>query len=239
MLIVAVSVLFILACLGIYTSGPRPYSAESISRGFRQICIPVYITLLAILGGIILNLILPTEKKRAKSPVREEAVLTRLTQKTASLEGDVQQTAAKERRLRRWMRIGTAAIYTAMMIYPTIYMLDPKHFTIANLNNDIVRAVLIVMLPASLGLGLCGLCQALLRASMRREINLRKQALAAGQKNVASHQDNTCSSRTLWRIRIGVLALAALLIVLGIFNGGVDDVLKKAIAICTECIGLG
>ena len=34
-------------------------------------------------------------------------------------------------------------------------------------------------------------------------------------------------------------ALAVLFIVLGIFNGGMDDVWSKAAAICTECIGLG
>ena len=35
-------------------------------------------------------------------------------------------------------------------------------------------------------------------------------------------------------------ALAAVaLVVLGIFNGGMGDVLAKAVKICTECIGLG
>ena len=33
--------------------------------------------------------------------------------------------------------------------------------------------------------------------------------------------------------------LAAMLLVLGIFNGGLKDVLIKAVNICTECIGLG
>ena len=40
-------------------------------------------------------------------------------------------------------------------------------------------------------------------------------------------------------VRILICAAAALLIVLGIFNGGARDVLVKAINICTECIGLG
>jgi hypothetical protein len=33
--------------------------------------------------------------------------------------------------------------------------------------------------------------------------------------------------------------MAVAFLILGIFNGGAEDVLKKAIAICTECIGLG
>lgn len=40
-------------------------------------------------------------------------------------------------------------------------------------------------------------------------------------------------------LRGAVIALAVLLIALGIANGGLWDVLVKAINICTECIGLG
>ena len=39
--------------------------------------------------------------------------------------------------------------------------------------------------------------------------------------------------------RIALLAAAAALIVLGALNGSLNDVLMKAINICTECIGLG
>ncbi len=38
----------------------------------------------------------------------------------------------------------------------------------------------------------------------------------------------------------GVLYLAAVVfVILGILNGGLNDVLVKAIRICSECIGLG
>ena len=40
-------------------------------------------------------------------------------------------------------------------------------------------------------------------------------------------------------IRIAVFAAAALLIIAGVANGSVQDVLAKAISICTECVGLG
>lgn len=240
-LVAVVGVLFIAACLNIYTSGPRPYSAESIALGFKQICIPVYITLLGILGGIVLNLFLPLESKRPKSPMREDAVLTRLHQKVGHLEAEAQQTVDKECRLRRILRIAAAVIYAALMIYPTVYVLTPEHFTVSNLNGDIIKAVLIVMIPAVIGLIVCWLCQVLVKASMRREIQCCKQVLASRKKQPEklSHDSKSVSSRTLWWIRGGILAAALILIVLGIFNGGVDDVLKKAIAICTECIGLG
>ena len=40
-------------------------------------------------------------------------------------------------------------------------------------------------------------------------------------------------------LRAAVFALALALIVLGILGGGLEDVLAKGAAICTECIGLG
>lgn len=40
-------------------------------------------------------------------------------------------------------------------------------------------------------------------------------------------------------LRTAVLVIAVFLIILGIMNGGLEDVLAKGAAICTECIGLG
>ena len=233
-LITAVGVLCILGCLDIYTSGPRPYSAEAISIAFHRICIPVYIAILVILGGILLNLLLPAEQTRSKSPSRPEALLERLKIKTGILE-----ISKKSIRNRRILRISTAVLYVLLMVYPLVYVLNPAHFTVSNLNRDIIRAVLIILLPAALGLLLCGACQVLVNASLKREIALYKQAMASGQKaSFPTHRSPPLSHR-LQYVRVGILLLAAILIVLGIFNGGVDDVLKKAIAICTECIGLG
>ncbi|MBD5099116.1 MAG: hypothetical protein HDT35_06160 [Clostridiales bacterium] len=45
--------------------------------------------------------------------------------------------------------------------------------------------------------------------------------------------------RTLPALRIALYAAAIVLIVLGVMNGGLWDVLVKAVNICTECIGLG
>ena len=40
-------------------------------------------------------------------------------------------------------------------------------------------------------------------------------------------------------LRTAVLVFALILIILGILNGGPEDVLAKGAAICTECVGLG
>ena len=52
----------------------------------------------------------------------------------------------------------------------------------------------------------------------------------------AVHQDADQKTRIL---RTAVLVIALILIILGILNGGLEDVLAKGAAICTECVGLG
>jgi len=52
----------------------------------------------------------------------------------------------------------------------------------------------------------------------------------------AVHQQADPKTRIL---RTAVLVIALILIVIGIMNGGLEDVLAKGAAICTECVGLG
>ena len=52
----------------------------------------------------------------------------------------------------------------------------------------------------------------------------------------AVHQQSDQKTRIL---RTAVLVIALILIVIGILNGGLEDVLAKGAAICTECVGLG
>ena len=69
---------------------------------------------------------------------------------------------------------------------------------------------------------------------LMKELELRRSA----QKR---KPDAAASEKTTGRnvIRVIIVAAAVALIVLGVMNGGMFDVLVKAINICTECIGLG
>ena len=53
------------------------------------------------------------------------------------------------------------------------------------------------------------------------------------------YPEREMSARPLFWQRALLLCAAAALIALGVLNGGLWDVLVKAINICTECIGLG
>ena len=77
------------------------------------------------------------------------------------------------------------------------------------------------------------------RASLQREIALVKQAIAAGAEAPAAQKQQKDHSKLLSGLRWALLGLAIAIAVYGFFAGGTNDVLTKAINICTECVGLG
>lgn len=239
-LLIAVGITLIMSCLDIYNSGDRPYSPASIGAHFQQIAILVYLTIVAVAGGIALKLLLPLVSKRPKGIIDEKVFLQRQQRKAGTLTGTFEEEAAKEVITRKALKIGTAVIFTALMIYPLIYFMDIDHFTVQNLNADIIKALSIALIPAAIGLILCFICKELSKKSILKETAIYKNAIAEGcyaASNEARPAKTTGNKIAF--LRGAIVAIAIVFIIVGIFNGGADDVLLKAIAICTECIGLG
>lgn len=234
-IMVALGILFIFSCLDIYLSGPRPYSADAIAVRFRRISIPVMIGCIGMLGGIALNLWLPLQTKRNKAITHPKDLMLRM-QKKAGI-----SPIKREIRLRVLYRLVATLSFIGMMIYPLVYYLTPEHFSISELNADIIHAILVTILPTVAGLSLCWICRVLVSKSYQRETAIYKNAIAEGHQKAGKKDASQPHSRqwVLTSIRILIAVAAVVFVVLGIVNGGAEDVLKKAIAICTECIGLG
>ena len=56
---------------------------------------------------------------------------------------------------------------------------------------------------------------------------------------IKPNNEDGMSGSAVTAVRIIILALAVLFIIIGLFNGSLEDVFIKASRICTECIGLG
>ena len=237
-LVVLLGAVLVLSCLDIYQSSDRdPYSPASVSQAFHRIQILVYIVLAGILGGIILELVVPQEQKRPKAIISQQAkvqtLLAKLSPEDAALAVRTYSKGQRVLSLLPWV------VSAALMVYPAYYFADTGHFTVANLNADIVKAVLVVMLPGLLCLASFFLFQLLINRKLKKQAEFCKQLLAASGSKSNRPAPAPAKNGPIWGIRIGVAAIAVALILLGIFNGGAQDVLKKAVAICTECIGLG
>lgn len=242
-LIVAAGVCLAVSCVIIYRSGERPFTRESIGTQFSYIALPVYLCLGGILGGVILAVALPLEPQRIKGAVAPQKTIERLMSRvdTAACAPDLLAKIKKEQTLRRVLCISASVFSVALAVPSLIYLTNLSNFDISTLNRDIVAAMKLVLPSVVVGLGAWVAVTLLQSASYTRELSLVKEALkvsSAGQKNLPVEK-KSMSAKALWAIRCVVLAVALLFVMLGIFNGGMTDVLEKAIKICTECIGLG
>ena len=267
-LILTAGVCFALSCVSIYRSGDPPFTRESIAAHFDRFAPLVYVTLGGIVGGIILAWVLPRRDlvipeaeddpldviveryhRGLYRPVKDPAtVLKRLLARIdeEELSHACRASLAKERRVRRIVGISAAALSAGAMVPAFVWCCNVDHFSINWLSEDIKTAALFVLPCAVVALWILVGSTLLRQASILRETALVKAAMterkgktAPVQRDAAEKKNLLSNPRVLWGVRAAILAVGILFVVLGIFNGGMADVLGKAIRICTECIGLG
>ena len=251
-LILAVGVCFALSCISIYQSGSSPFTRESIAAHFDTIAIPTYICIAGVVGGIVLSLALPVDPGKVKSRRHPEDILDKLSARLDLTNCD-ETTAAAISAERKWRKRVTVilGVLSGVTLLPALaWCVNPIHFSIENLNANIKTAAALVIPCAAVSLGLLVGAVLLRHASVARETAAVKTAVktapASGKadakaiEKVKSDKKNWATDpRFVWGIRGAVLMVGIVFVILGMCNGGMADVLGKAIRICTECIGLG
>ena len=239
-LLVLTAVLFAVSCVQIYKSGASPFTRESVAAHFSRIAVPVYACIAVVAVSGLLALIFPAEAERTARRADEEMMLARLRRK-----GETTQEAEREEKLRRVLRYAATAVAVVAAVIPLPFVLDASRYAEERGSyNDIVLSMVIpVAICASVALGACIAVSFLCRASVRREI-----ALLRGEGERVAINAAACPIRSfatlhktklLLGLRVLLLVVGVALVIVGILNGGMADVLGKAINICTECIGLG
>ena len=243
LLITAVGVCLIVSCLSIYRSGESPFTPETIADRFSKIAVPVFLCLGGIVVGAVLAVVMPSEEARPHARVDMAAKLkkryARLGADLSTASGEQKIACTGERRKRTYCRIvcGAVCVFSALPL--VIYLCDPSHFT-PQLNESILAATYMTLPFILLGGVACYVTDCFVRASLKRELKLAESIPTPTDGKLQAPQVSMRhGSRSMNVVRIAMLAIAAALILLGIFNGGMRDVLGKAIKICTECIGLG
>ena len=151
------------------------------------------------------------------------------------------------------LAVGCAALVLAVAasVVSLVYLLDKSYAPILNesifVESDAMtdRLVRVLVWSAS---GMMLLLAAVIlgdtfakkkEEKIKREIaenavkGIRVPAAKAEKRTAKEHK------KLLWIIRGGVAVVGIVCVITGICNGGMADVLKKAIQICTQCIGLG
>ena len=240
MLVVA-GICLCIACVGIYLSGDKPpFSPEAVADAFAGIAIPVYLCLALVILGFVLDGFLPDKKKKPSLQKQYAGILARLYEKADMRYAAPNQQATisalqKERKLYKAITLVLLAASTVVFL---AYSLNIQNFHKTEINGSMVKAMS-VFVPC-LGVPfLWAIVGAYLeRKSIIAEIAIVKQIVSSGATSSEITPKKTSRAFPLI-LRYGILAAGIAFVICGLLNGGTQDVLTKAINICTECVGLG
>ena len=240
-MLVVTGVLCAVACVSIYNIGDRPFTPENISAAFSNVAPFAYITIAAVIAFVIWTLIYPEEAAKPRAIKDKQITLSMLSARLNADAADKEILAEieKEKKLCSTVNLVAALISLVSALPAIIYTLNFANFDM-DYNAAVVAACLWVLPCSFIVMGVCIARGYIVSASAERQITLVKSAIAkssATKPNVQSKPET--DKRITLGIRAAIAAIAIVFIVIGIFNGGMADVLYKAINICTECIGLG
>lgn len=231
--LVLAGICLMVQCVGIYLSGDQPFSREAVAARFSPIAIPVYLCLALTVGGFLLELLLPDSREKRKNRRQEHMLLERLQAKKdlSGCSENIRAEILAQQKRRRKLNLLSALVFTLCSVGFLCYGMNPSNFHQSEINNSMIRAMW-VLAPCSAAALAWGLWSEGKKAhSIAAEIELWKQAPAGSVSMEIKDRSGVIR-------RIIVLAAVALLI-LGACTGGTQDVLTKAVNICTECVGLG
>ncbi len=243
-IIVITGICFIVSCIDIYKSGMRPFTYESINKHFAAIIVPVILCITGIVGGMVLSFF-SLEKPKIKGIIDTGVALNKISKRfdVSKLDSEAQEKIKKEQRLRLLTNVFCIDAITVSAIISLVYTLNKNNFPAKDLNGEVISAMLFIIPCAIVAIGAIFATILICSASYARELDFLKQGIKNSGKQAAvdTQQEKTDSNceKILIGARLSVLIIAITFIIIGIFNGGMADVLQKAVNICTECIGLG
>ena len=169
----------------------------------------------------------PEQKESLRAPVENQLLMLR-----ARTEETDEIRKVKKQRIGVWC--GAAILCLICGGMAGRFLLDWSNFASRDL-EVVVRQMAIETFPW------IGLAFILLMAAEQWNFRLLMKELELRRSAPKRKPDAAAPEKTTGRnvIRVIIAAAAVALIVLGVMNGGMFDVLVKAINICTECIGLG
>ncbi len=231
----AAGLCLIVQCQRIYRSGE--FTPELVAAYFAPIALPVWLSVILSAVGLLAELLLPVENTRLVSQRCQRWSLSRIQRRadlSAAEEPLLSQIEASRKTRRRDYLIAVTGCLIFGVLFLT-YAVNPRHYHTSQINSSMLRAMTVLLPYLAAVFSLC--LWAVLREnrSMDKEIGLWKQLPVLSPAPDRAVQP----PRKLWSVKTAVVCCALALLLYGWFTGGTEDVLTKAVNICTECVGLG
>ena len=237
--VILLGIMFITCCAHLYfTGGDQPYSRERAGKYLLVLAIPSFITLASVVAGIVYN-IKTGENDVGKTDRTHSEMLHSFASRYEfdSFPENVQAAVLKERSKRKIIKLVAYCVSAVLALVAVIYLTFVAQYTIENLNGDVILALAVALPLTVLSVAIHIPVAYMVEKSSAKELDILKESIKInGAPKLAEKKRETDATNIAKYVILGV---AVLLIVLGIFNGGMADVLNKAVKICTECIGLG
>ena len=250
-LLIASGTLTVLLCaalcasvVALYRSGMarRAETGSSTAPIFTREAVGRQLTALSPLAGLWLAAAIAAGASGCAAPGSEktdpqtEQVLRLLNARVI----DPPPEAKQEQKNRKVIRAVCCLFVLLCCGWGLVWLLNGSHFQSWDLERVIGAMLAHILPPLALGFAALLLSVYLCDRSRRREMNVLLDVIQNSPPPAApaSGKDAPETGRR-GALRAALYAAAAVLIVLGVLNGGLRDVLVKAINICTECIGLG
>lgn len=207
------------------------YSREIVAERFGRISWSVWIWLVLFVLSLFLNSKGNANEKKKASAMHPSDQLMLI------LERREKTTEMLQKEKERHMLIGAAVAGCVVCAIGVIaYLIAPSSFASRDLEPVMGQMMLHIVPWVVVGFilvfGVYNLCL----KNIQAELELAKKAPTKKKETTKS---TVSEGKVRNVVRIIILAVAVISIAAGILNGGMFDVLVKAINICTECIGLG
>lgn len=241
------AVALVIACVQISRSGEHPFTPESVRAAWSKVAIFVFLFVFSAIAAGLWQVLFPAPISKQKGLVFPEIRLAKIKERLSRKQyaPDLLLPLVKQDIYVKSLRISAIAVCLLCAIYPLYYMSNFDLLTHADASlNDQVLAFAI---PA---LG-CGAAAIIYCCVVKILANISCERAILYAKSIMLLPAPSAPERPIGKVRRGLpkyaiivarsmlIAAAVLMIIFGIFNGGMHDVLQKAIKICTECIGLG
>ena len=234
-LLIVSGICLIAACISIYQLGNDPYTPESVASAFAGITWAIYPCLLLTFGGFLLDIFFPAPL--VKSPIQKQyaMILKKLYEKA---DPGKDPAICKEQRTRKLHKYIAAGLFATGSIIFLLYGTNAGNFDSSDITGSMIRAMYWLLPCMAVPFFYAVFTAFYCKASLQREIELMKQQVAAGAAAPVPAPKKAIRL-PLVNLRWLLLAAAVVFLVYGYIAGGTEDVLTKAVNICTECVGLG
>lgn len=236
--IVVSGLLLMGACLQIYLSGGEQiYTPEKVAVAFGRIAAPVYVCLGLIVVSFVLHLVLwqtPGKSPKTRNPAmqRKRLQTTRDPQQANPEKQSAIRKLCSRRLVLQIVCIVLCACFFGLFLF--FALVNSTFYPDAAKATAYVKSLMPVFVPCvTLCIGFGILTVSLRRRMDEKLIALYKQCPPLPRPKTAGKQTWVIA------VRCAVLGLAVVAMVYGLVTGGWQDVLTKAVNICTECVGLG